>query len=191
MVCPFIIVVAFFWILSRMSLSIWLVVQLGGHLHLQVLFCRADFQLSATQNVLVCGIVLLQVQEFALLLTEHDEVPVTQLVEISLVGSMSFCHTSHSIWFCVTGSLANLKWVQSTQSPTSLIKMLNRTGPSTDSRGTLLVTDLQLHLVPLTDQHLLGPAIQIVLCQLHCFLIQQVHHQLLYKDLVGDCKRSN
>lgn len=128
--------------------------------------------------------------------------PVFRTLHFSSLNMMRFLLPSlwRSLWLAAWASvipatlpgfvsLANLMWVQSTQSPTSLIKTLNRTGLSIDPRDTLPVTDLQL--VPLTDQHLLGPAIQTVLHQLHCFLIQPIHHQLLYEDLMGDCIRAN
>lgn len=52
-------------------------VQLGTHKTLQVVFCKTAFQLGGHQQILVPGVVPAQKQDFAFLLVECHEVPVS------------------------------------------------------------------------------------------------------------------
>ena len=64
------------------------------------------------------------------------------------------------------------------------MKMLNKTGPSTDPWGTSLVTSLQPDCA--ADHNPLSSASQTVLNPHHCPLIYPTLSQLHYKDTVGN-----
>jgi len=64
------------------------------------------------------------------------------------------------------------------------MQMLNRTGPIIDPWDTLLVTGMQLDLVPLITP--LRAPVQTVFNPPHHLLIQPIHQQVLYEDLMGD-----
>lgn len=63
--------------------------------------------------------------------------------------------------------------------------MLNRTGPSIDPWGRLLVNWLPSGRGS-TDHHPPGPDIQPVFNLPHSTVTQPIPHQLCYKDLTGD-----
>ncbi|KAF1440525.1 Zinc finger RNA-binding protein, partial [Pygoscelis papua] len=126
-------------------------VQLGVRQDPRVLFCQAAFQLGGCQHILVHGVVPRWLQNFALPLVELHEIPIgpfLQPVEVPLDGSTTLWHISHSSQFV---SSANLWRVHSAPSSRSLMKVLNRTGPSIDPWCTLLVTSLQLGFILLIN----------------------------------------
>lgn len=99
--------------------------------------------MSGPQYVLLHGVVPSQVQDFAVLLVELHEVlisPFLQPVEVYLYGSMTLWHSNHSSQFSVIFRLAAGRVCPII----SLMKMVNRTGPSVDLLDTPLVTGLQI-----------------------------------------------
>lgn len=66
-------------------------VQLGAHQGLQVVFCKTAFQLGGHQQMLVPGVVPPQEQDFAFLLVECHEVPVSP-----------FCNLLRSLWLAAS-----------------------------------------------------------------------------------------
>ena len=76
--------------------------QLGVHQDPQVLSCQAAFQLGGPQHIFLHRVVLAEVQDFALLLVEPHEVPVSsvrQPVEVPVDGSTALWCVSHSFQF--------------------------------------------------------------------------------------------
>lgn len=109
-------------------------------------FCRTAFQLGSWQHVLVPGVVLPELQDFALSLSKlHDvpAIPPVQPIKIPLDGCAALW------WVCFLSSVLLLR-VHSNSLSRSIMKKLNRMGPSIEPWGTLLIIDLQLDLVPLT-----------------------------------------
>ena len=83
-------------------------VQPGAHQHPRVLFYKAAFQLGSPQHILVHGVVPPQVQDFALLLVEPHEVPVSpflQPVQVPLDGSPTLWCVSRSSQFVSSANL--------------------------------------------------------------------------------------
>ncbi|KAK4828887.1 hypothetical protein QYF61_001445 [Mycteria americana] len=127
-------------------------VQLAVDQHPQVLFHQAAFQPLFPKPVTLHGVAVTQVQDPALSLVEPHTIglgPSIQPVQIPLEGK-AFLPSSRSTLLPNLVLSANLLRVHSIPSSRSLIKMLNRTGPNTEPRGTPLVTDRQLGLTPFT-----------------------------------------
>jgi len=106
-------------------------VQLFIHHHPQVLLGRAALNPIIPQLVLILGVALTQVQDFALGLVEPHEVhigPPLQLVQVTLDDISSFwhvnCTTQLGVIFKLAESALNLAM--------SLTKILSSTGPGTD-----------------------------------------------------------
>lgn len=85
-----------------------------------------------------------QLQDFALPHVEFHDIPVCPTVWNHEVQPFGVSATPHSF-----ASTANLLRVHPAPFSRSLMKILNRIGPSIDSWDTLLVTGLQLDFVPL------------------------------------------
>jgi len=80
---------------------------------------------------------------------------------------------------------ANLLGVLSAPSSTSLMKKLNRTGPNIDPWGSTTSYRPPTRLCP-ADHYPLGLAILPLFKPPHCLLIQPVHQQFLYEDVMED-----
>ncbi|KAK4823665.1 LOW QUALITY PROTEIN: hypothetical protein QYF61_005017 [Mycteria americana] len=120
-------------------------IQLAIDQHHQVLFYRPLFP----KPVALHGVVVTQVQDLALSLLESHKIglgPSIQPIQIPL----AFLPSSRSTLPHNLVSSANLLRVHSIASSRSLIKILNRTGPSTEPWGTPLVTSCQVDLTPFT-----------------------------------------
>ncbi|KAK4823633.1 LOW QUALITY PROTEIN: hypothetical protein QYF61_004366 [Mycteria americana] len=118
-------------------------IQLAIDQHPQVLFHWATFQPLFPKPVALHGVVVTQVQDPALSLVEPHTTglsPLIQPVQIPL----AFVPSSRPTLPPNLVSSANLLRVHSMPSSRSFIKVLNRTGPSTEPWGTPLVTGRQL-----------------------------------------------
>ena len=120
----------------------WFMFQRGVHQELQLLFCKVAFQLTGPQNILLLRVAPTKVQDF----TELHEFLINPFfllrpLWIATWPSRVSATSPSSV------SSADLLKVHSVPSSKLLMKMLNRTGPSIDPQGTLLVTDLQLDFV--------------------------------------------
>jgi len=104
---------------------------------------------SAPKPVLVPGVVLPQVQDPALALVELHQVPLCPTLQPVQVSLMAAQPSGVSTTPPSLVSPADLLRVHSNSSSRSLMKKLNKTGPSTDPWGTPLVTGLQLDSAPL------------------------------------------
>lgn len=114
--------------------------------HPQVLFSRAALNLFIPQPVLIPGVVPTQVQQLAFSLKPHETPmgPLLELVQVPLDATVSSSGMSTAPLNLV--SSANFLRVYLISLSMSLMKILTRTGPSTDSWGTALVTDIHWHL---------------------------------------------
>ena len=84
-------------------------VQPGVHQDLWVLFRKACLQVGGSKHMLVPEVVPPYVQDFAFLLVEHHDVPVSPLlqpVKVPLDGSMILSVTLRNSRFCVNRKLA-------------------------------------------------------------------------------------
>ncbi|KAK4826066.1 hypothetical protein QYF61_005025 [Mycteria americana] len=117
--------------------------------HLQVLFCQAAFQPLFPKPVALHGLAVTEVQG-----TQHlallNLIQVASAHRSSLSRSLcrAFLPSIRSRLLHSLLSSANLLRVHSIPSSRSLIKILNRTGTSTEPWGTPLVTGHQLDLTP-------------------------------------------
>lgn len=121
-------------------------IQLVVHQDPQFLLCKALSIWLASQSALTLGAIPLLLQDLAFPLVECHKIhlcPIPQPVEVPLNGSTRLWSISYLV------SPANLLRVQPVPSSRSLMKMLNRIGPSIDPWGTPLVTGLQLGFVQL------------------------------------------
>ncbi|KAK4828728.1 hypothetical protein QYF61_000719 [Mycteria americana] len=141
---------------------------------------KASFQLGDPQHILVPEVFAPWVQDSTLV--ELYEVPASPFSSISRPLWMAAQPSGISATPPSFVSSVNLLKVHSAPTSRSLMKMLNRTEPSTDSWGTLLVTGLQLDCLPLITTLRTQPVSPFSI-QL---LIQPIFHQLLYEDLMGD-----
>ncbi|KAK4825953.1 LOW QUALITY PROTEIN: hypothetical protein QYF61_003471 [Mycteria americana] len=124
-------------------------IQSAVNQHPQVLFHQAAFQPLFPKPVALHGLVVVQVQDLALGLVEPHTIglgPWIQPVQVPLQSLPALKSTLPPNLV----SSANLLRVHSIPSSRSLIKILNRTGPSTEPWGTLLVTSWQVDLTPFT-----------------------------------------
>jgi len=115
----------------------------------QVLLSRAALNPFIPQPLLILGVAPTHVQDLALGLVEPHEVhtgPFLKFVQVPLDGIPSFwcvnCTTQLGVICKVAEGALDLA--------KSLMKMLNSTGPSTDTCGTPLVTGIHLDIEPLT-----------------------------------------
>ncbi|KAK4822199.1 hypothetical protein QYF61_011840 [Mycteria americana] len=84
-------------------------IQLFIHQYSQVLLSRAAPNLFIPQSILILGVALTQVQDFALGLVEPHEVhmgPLIKLVQVSLDGILYLRHVNHTTQLGVTCKLA-------------------------------------------------------------------------------------
>lgn len=112
------------------------------------LFYQTAIQLGTPQQTLIYGVVPLQVQNFAFLLADLHEVPMSlfpHTVKVAVCRSTTLMYLPILLFLWSHQTLLEL---HSSPSP-GLMKMLNRIGSSTDPWGTLLVTVLQLAFIPL------------------------------------------
>ena len=157
-------------------------IQLGVH---QVLFCKAAFHLGGPQHILVCEVVLPQVQDFTLPLVEFHEVLVSlflQPVKVPLDGTTTLRCISHSFQFCVI-----YKFAEGTLCP--IIQNINEDVKQDQTPYWPLgyTTSYWPPTRPCaTDHHPLGPAFQPVFNPPHRLLIQPTYQQFIYEDLMED-----
>ena len=125
--------------------------------------------------------------------------PRCRTLHISLLNFMKFLSAhfsslSRSLWMAAQlcgvlvtcpsfVSSANLVRLHSVPSSRSLMKVLNRTGPSIYSWGPLLVTGLQLDFVPLITTLWAWPFSQFSIHVSVCMI--SICQQLIYEDLTG------
>ena len=130
-----------------------------------VLFCRAAFHLSGPQHVLMPR----WVQNSALLveLNKVPDIPPLQPIKFPMEGHAVCWYDSDSLQFLVI-----CEFIEGALSP--IMKMLNKTGPSTSSWNTLLITDLQLTRLCTTEQYSLGSAIRPMFDPLYCLLVHPI-----------------
>lgn len=139
--------------------------------------------------MLVPGVVLPWVQDFALPLIDCHEVPVSpflQPVKVPLDGSKTLWCIGCSSQFGVISKLA--------ESPLCpIIQMINEDVKEDQFQYQPLRytasywPPAQLHA---TGCHPLGPSIQPVFNPLGCLLIQPISHKLVYEYLTGDIVKS-
>ncbi|KAK4817624.1 LOW QUALITY PROTEIN: hypothetical protein QYF61_021527, partial [Mycteria americana] len=124
-------------------------IQLAVDQHPQVLFHWAAFQPLFPKPVALHGVVVTQVQDLALSFVEPHTIDLSPWIQPVQVP-LAFLPSSRSTLPHNLVSSANLLRVHSIPLSRSLIKILNRTGPSTEPWGTPLVTGRQLDLTPFT-----------------------------------------
>ncbi|KAK4818988.1 hypothetical protein QYF61_022819 [Mycteria americana] len=122
-------------------------IQVAVDQHPQVLLCLAAFQPLFPKPVVLHGVAMTQVQDLALGLVEPHTIdlgPSIQPVHIPLQRLPTLPTLQLGVVCKLTeGALNPLR-------SRSLIKIFNRTGPSTEPWGTPLVTSHQLDLTPFT-----------------------------------------
>lgn len=105
----------------------------------EVIFCHTDFQPINPQPLLLSGINLVQMQNFALTFLEIHEVAASPF----LVQAPPSCNTP--IWSI--NRCSQTFWGNTVSSSKSLKRIQNSICPSSDLQSTSVVTDLNLKLV--------------------------------------------
>ncbi|KAM9656645.1 uncharacterized protein ACIBXB_008917 isoform 1-T1 [Morphnus guianensis] len=136
--------------------------------HPQVLFCWAAFQPLFPKPVVLHGVAVTKCRTWHLALLNLIQLASAHRSSLSRSLCRAFLPSSRSTLPPNLVSSANLLRVHSNPSSKSSIKILNRTGPSTEPWGTPLVTSRQLDLTPFTTTLWARPSSQF-------FIQQRVH----------------
>ena len=177
-----------FWAASA---HCWLVCYASPTSNAQVLLGRAALKPFIPQPVLMLGIPVTKVQDFALGLVELHSQGSHRPNPQALSRSLWMASLPSSKWIVPLSLVtsANLLRLHSISPSTSLMKMLNNTGPSTDPWRTSLVTGLHLDVEPLTVNSL-EAAIQPVPYPSNSSPIKSISLQFRGKNAGGNISKA-